>query len=204
MKHVEINNQLLMMDKYNLSAEEVLLIDLLFLASIEEGHDEYLIKYFNINCPKSNLRDLLLSLQDKGIITKQYKVPNKGQKFDPESVEFNKNFLHNYRKFSGDLGVEFYDTYPSIAWINGIDAPLKNFAKKFNSEEEFYYCYGKAIGWNLEKHKKVLDLINWAKDTKCNLLNMNIADFVISKMWNSISELKETDGSLSYNTTTYI
>lgn len=85
-----------MMEKYRLTAEEVLLIDLLFLASIEEGHKEYLVKYFTMPVTRTDLRDLLLSLQAKGIITKSYKVPDKGQKFDPECVVFNQNFLNNY------------------------------------------------------------------------------------------------------------
>lgn len=196
-----LDNQLLMMEKYHLTAEESLVIDLLFRASIEEGHPEYLVKYFTIQIDRTDLRDILISLQDKGIIVKSYKIPNKGQKFDPESVEFNKNFLHNYRKFSGELGQEFFKEYPSIAIINGNEAPLKNYAKKFNSEEEFYFQYGKAIGWKLDNHQEVIDLIKWAKDNNCTLLNMNIADFVISKMWRSVKELKEGDGVMQFDST---
>lgn len=190
-----------MMEKYHLTAEESLVIELLFLASIEEGHSEYLVKYFTIQIDRTELRDILISLQDKGIIVKSYKIPSKGQKFDPEAVEFNKNFLHNYRKFSGELGKEFFKEYPSIAIINGNEAPLKNYAKKFNSEEDFYFHYGKAIGWKLEKHLEVIELIKWAKDNNCTLLNMNIADFTISKMWRSIKELKEGDGVMQFDTT---
>ena len=190
-----------MMEKYHLTAEESLVIELLFLASIEEGHSEYLVKYFTIQIDRTELRDILISLQDKGIIVKSYKIPSKGQKFDPEAVEFNKNFLHNYRKFSGELGQEFFKEYPSIATINGNEAPLKNYAKKFNSEEDFYFHYGKAIGWKLEKHLEVIELIKWAKDNNCTLLNMNIADFTISKMWRSIKELKEGDGVMQFDTT---
>lgn len=190
-----------MMEKYHLTAEESLVIELLFLASIEEGHSEYLVKYFTIQIDRTELRDILISLQDKGIIVKSYKIPSKGQKFDPEAVEFNKNFLHNYRKFSGELGQEFFKEYPSIAIINGNEAPLKNYAKKFNSEEDFYFHYGKAIGWKLEKHLEVIELIKWAKDNNCTLLNMNIADFTISKMWRSIKELKEGDGVMQFDTT---
>lgn len=190
-----------MMEKYHLTAEESLVIELLFLASIEEGHSEYLVKYFTIQIDRTELRDILISLQDKGIIVKSYKIPSKGQKFDPEAVEFNKNFLHNYRKFSGELGQEFFKEYPSIAIINGNEAPLKNYAKKFNSEEDFYFHYGKAIGWKLEKHQEVIELIRWAKDNNCTLLNMNIADFTISKMWRSIKELKEGDGVMQFDTT---
>ena len=190
-----------MMEKYHLTAEESLVIELLFLASIEEGHSEYLVKYFTIQIDRTELRDILISLQDKGIIVKSYKIPSKGQKFDPEAVEFNKNFLHNYRKFSGELGQEFFKEYPSIAIINGNEAPLKNYAKKFNSEEDFYFHYGKAIGWKLENHLEVIELIKWAKDNNCTLLNMNIADFTISKMWRSIKELKEGDGVMQFDTT---
>lgn len=190
-----------MMEKYHLTAEESLVIELLFLASIEEGHSEYLVKYFTMQIDRTELRDILISLQDKGIIVKSYKIPSKGQKFDPESIEFNKNFLHNYRKFSGELGQEFFKEYPSIAIINGNEAPLKNYAKKFNSEEDFYFHYGKAIGWKLEKHQEVIELIKWAKDNNCTLLNMNIADFTISKMWRSIKELKEGDGVMQFDTT---
>lgn len=188
------------MEKYRLTAEEVLLIDLLFLASIEEGHKEYLVKYFTMPVTRTNLRDLLLSLQAKGIITKSYKVPDKGQKFDPECVVFNQNFLNNYRKFSGDLGAEFLMTYPHNGVINGVEVPLNNWAKKFSTEEEFYYAYGKSIGWKQDKHNEVLELIRWAKDNNCNLLNMNIADFMISKIWQNIAELKNGDGIMRFDT----
>ncbi len=193
-----------MMEKYKLSAEETLIIDLLFMASIDEGHKEYLIKYLNLPIKRIGLRELLLSLQDKGILVKQYKVPNEGELFDPETVEFNKNFLHNYRKFSGELGYEFFNVYPSIAIINGVEAPLKNFAKKFNTEEDFFFAYGKAIGWKLDKHQEIIDLIKWGKENNCKLLNMNIADFVISKMWRSIEELKTGDAVMKFDTITDI
>lgn len=187
---------------YKLTAEEALLIDLLFLSSIEEGHAEYLVKYLSFS--NTDLRKILLRLQEKQVIVKSYKVPEKGQKFDPEAVEFNKNFLNNYRKFSGELGAEFFNTYPSIGLINGNEVPLKNFAKKFNSEEEFYFQYGKAIGWKLKNHERVLDIVNWAKDNNCKLLNMNVADFVVSKMWQSIEELKNGNGVMSFDTMTAI
>lgn len=192
------------MEKYGLTAEELLVIDLLFRASIEEGHSELLVKYFTMSIKRSELRDLLESLQDKGIIVKSYKIPAKGQKFDPEAVEFNKNFLHNYRKFSGELGLEFFNEFPSIALIGGVEAPLKNYAKKFNSEEDFFYHYGKSIGWKQDKHEEIIELIRWGKENDCRLLNMNIADFVISKMWNSIAELKNGDGMMHFDSVTVL
>lgn len=185
------------MSKYSLTAEELFVIDLLFLASAEERHPEYLCEYI-INS-KINLREVLFSLQEKGIILKSWRLPNSGEPFDPETVVFNKNFISNYRKYSAELGIEFFNMYPSICIINGVEAPLKNFAKKFNSEEEFYFAYGKAIGWNPETHKKVLELVKWAKDNNCRLINMNICDFVISKMWQSIQELKDGGGTITFD-----
>ena len=188
---LSIENQLLMMEQYRLTAEESLMIELLFMAQPEEGHKESLVKYLGLPITKTGLRDILLSLQAKGIITKAYKVPDVGQTFDPESVIFNKNFLSNYRKYSGDLGAELWEAYPEIGIINGKEVRMKNFAKRFNTFEEFFYRYGKNIGWKLEKHKEVIELINWAKQNKSNLLNVNIADFVITKAWEGIKKFKE-------------
>ena len=186
-----IENQLLMMEQYRLTAEESLMIELLFLAQPEEGHVDSLIRYLGMPITKTRLRDILLSLQAKGIITKKYKVPEEGQKFDPESVIFNENFIKNYRKYSGILGAEFFEAYPSIGIINGKEVYMKNYAKRFFTEEEMFFRYGKNIGWKLDKHKEVLELIDWAKKNKCNLLNVNIADFIISKSWEGIKQFKE-------------
>ena len=205
MELLDLDQRLGLMERYNLNAEEVFALELLFLASIDEGHPEYLARYCSISKNINvSVRDLIISLQKKGVINKSFKVPKVGERLDPETINFNKTFLHNYRKFSGELGAEFFREYPSIAVINGSEAPLKNFAKKFSSEEEFYFRYGKAIGWNSEKHKHVLDLIRWGKDNGCRLLNMNIADFVVSKMWQSIEELKDGGGTISFDTLTTI
>lgn len=197
---MNLENQLSLMEKYNLTAEEVMFIDLLFSASIEEGHPEFLYRY-SVLPPsiRSNFINLLQSLKDKGIIVKSFKIPEEGTIFDPEKVEFNKNFLRNYRKYSGELGKEFLINYPSTCIINGYEVGLKNIAKKFNSVEDFFYAYGKAIGWKESEHNRVINLLRWAKDNQCRLLNMNIADFVISRMWNSIEELKNGEGVVNFD-----
>ena len=179
------------MERYKLTPEEVLMIDLLFLAQPEENHKEFLTRYLGLPITKHGLRDVLLSLQAKEVITKAYKVPEVGKTFDPESVIFNENFMHNYRKFSGDLGAELWEAYPAIAIINGKEYSMKNYAKRFTTEEDLFFRYGKNIGWKLSKHREVIDLVNWAKQNKCNLINVNIADFVISKGWESIKVFKE-------------
>lgn len=187
------------MEKYNLTAEEIMLIELLFLASIEEGHSEYLYKYLNLPIEKKDLRQLLINLQDRGVILKSYKIPQKGTTFDPESIEFNNNFLKNYRKFSGELGSEFFDEYPSTAVIQGNVVSLKNFSKVFSTEEEMFFCYGKNIGWNTDKHQEVLELIRWGKENNCNILNTNIGHFIRSKLWRDIEKYKNGDGVMTFD-----
>lgn len=199
METLEITNKLNLMEKYNLTAEEIMLVELLFLASIEEGHPEYLLTYLNLRVDKTDLRTLLISLQNKGIIVKSWKVPEKGTRFDPESIEFNKNFLNNYRKFSGELGIEFFDTYPSTAVIQGTVTSLKNFSKVFNSEEEMYFWYGKSIGWNLDRHKEVLELIRWGKENNCQILNTNIGHFIRSKLWRDIARYRDGEGVMTFD-----
>ena len=190
------------MTRYGLNAEELFIIELLLLANSELRHSEYLCKY--LEASKCDLRSILVSLQNKNIILKSYKVPDKGATFDPETVPFSKNFLTGHMKCSNELGYEFWRTYPSICVINGVEAPLKNFAKKFNSEDEFFFAYGKSIGWNIDKHREILELVKWAKENNCRLINMNIADFVVSKMWESVAEMKDGDGTITFDTLTSV
>lgn len=189
------------MAKWQLTVEELFLIHLLFLASQEENHSELLIDYYSTPIEKTSIKDLLVSLQEKGVITKETKILAPGQPFDPETVVFNKNFLKGYLKYSGELGAQLLDEYPHFVHINGMAYDIANFAKKFNSEEDFYYAYGKAIGWKPDKHEEVLDLIKWAKENT-NFLRFNICDFVIAKSWNRIQELKDGDfDNLSFDYT---
>ncbi len=188
---MEIENKLILMRDYNLTIEEEFILELLFLASEEENHSEYLIEYYNYRKDPS-LRDVLLSLQEKKIIKKSYKIPPVGSTFDITQIDFNENFINNYMKFSGILGQEFLKAYPHRLLVNGMSFDIGNFAKKFNSEQEFYYAYGKAIGWNRKKHQEVLDIIKWAK-TQPNLINGNICDFVISKAWTRLAEVRDGD-----------
>ena len=199
METLELKNKLNLMEKYNLTAEEIMLVELLFLASIEEGHSEYLSTYLSLRVDKTDLRELLVSLQNKGVIVKSWKIPPKGSRFDPESVEFNKNFLNNYRKFSGELGIEFFETYPSTAVIQGTVTSLKNFSKVFDSEEQMYFWYGKSIGWNADKHQHVLDLVRWGKENNCQILNTNIGHFIRSKLWRDIEKYRDGEGVMTFD-----
>ena len=83
-----IDTILNLMTSYNLTADELLLVYLTFLAQEEEGHPEYLANWFS-NGGKDRLHDLFESLKEKGIIHKDYNPKT----YSPDDIEFNKNFL---------------------------------------------------------------------------------------------------------------
>ena len=201
---MSVESKLSLMERYRLTTEEVFVIELLFLGGSDECHPEYLKKYVSLSIDRTSLLDTLYSLQEKGVIKKSCKFPKRGEQLDPETIDFNEKFLHNYRKFSGELGQELLAEYPKLGYINGKQFSLNNYAKKFDSFEDFAFAYGKAIGWNTEKHSHVLELIKWAKLNDSNLLVVGIGDFVISRLWENIEQQQSGDGVLYFDNTTDI
>lgn len=198
-----LESQLQLMDRYNLTAEEYLVIELLF-TSIESKSVENISAYYHLPINKTGIRDILVSLRDKGVILKSFVIPAKGASLDVDTIDFNENFMKVYRKASGELGEEFFKAYPNEAVIQGQSVALKNWAKKFKSEDEMYFQYGKAIGWNPKKHAHVLELIEWSKNHDLFGLNMNIADFIVSRMWESIEAHKDGSGAINFDNLTAI
>ena len=56
---------------------------------------------------------------------------------------------------------------------------LRNISKKFNSLDEFFFHYSSIIGHNPEKHKQIMELLEWGKEH--NHINCGILEFVISE-----------------------
>ena len=79
--------------------------------------------------------------------------------------------------------------------INGALFSARGIAKKFNSPEDFFRYYGKAIGWNIDKHNKIIELLKWEQNNDVHFINMSIATFVINENWNELEALR--DGKLA-------
>ena len=180
-----------MLERYQLTAEEWLITKLLILASVDESHPEYLIKYIQMTHIK-NFRDVLVSLQNKSVILKSYKIPNKGDKFNPEDVELNKNFMKAFYKCSGVLGQDLFMNYPYSLESGGRTFILNNITKGYKSMEDLCYDYGRIIKFNPETHKEVMKLLNFGKEH--NLITFGIVEFIKSYKWLTIKKMKE-DGS---------
>lgn len=187
-----IEEQLVILEKYRIDSNELLFISIILL--IKDGEESSFInQYFSLpsKC-RNEIRNILISLQEKGVITKEYKIPNKGERFIPEDITFNKNFVKNFYKSSFDMGKELFETYPMFGSINGNTIGLKSVSKKFDTLEDFYRYYGKTIRWNPETHDYIISLINWAKDNT-NYLCCTLANFVIDHKWLELEALQKGD-----------
>lgn len=192
---ISIKNELLLMIQYNLSIEEMFILKLIFLA--QESKSEFLELYINECNPKNELIDILKTLQDKNVLIKNQLI--KGDKFNADTLKFNKFFEKNYLKHSYEIGMDLFNKYPSIIFIDGKRCSLKNISKKYNSIEEMSYAYGKAIGFDYNKHKEVLAILQWAIEN--DLIHYGICEFIISMKWLELSQLKE-EGLSQFDTIT--
>ena len=182
---MEINTILNLLITYNITAEELLVVYLTFLARDEEGHPEYFSKWFS-NGGSIRLRPIFESLKEKGIILKDYNPDT----YDPNDIRFNKNFLKSWLKNSGEMGQELFDAYPAFLESPGKWYPLKNIAKKYDTLDQFFFAYSSAIKHNPEKHKEVMELLEWGK--KNNQINYGITEFVISHKWEELKYLRDS------------
>ena len=180
------------MEEYKLTPAEYYAVKLIFMT--QEGYSgSYLLRYLRIRENKLSFRDTLLSLQSKGIILKDWIVPEKGSKFDPLEIPLNKTFFKSFFKASLELGKELFEAYPMFVNIKGFTYSLRSFAKKFDTIEDFFRYYGKVIHWDLNLHHKILDLIKWEQDTGVGFLKMTICNFVIENKWVELEALRNGD-----------
>lgn len=197
MKVFNLEEQIVMLDKYKINSDELLFITVILL--IQEGENNpYINLYFSLpqSC-RGGIRDLLESLQHKQIITKEYKIPSKGTKFVPEDIIFNKNFVKNFYKGSFWIGKELFENYPISTVVNGIEYKLRRVSKKYDSLEDAYKAYGKAISWKPDTHRNIMQLIEWGKQNNYQFTTLD--SFIVDHDWLNIEAMK--DNSILDNNT---
>ena len=184
---LSLERELDFMIKYGLTADELYLMRLIFLA--QDGHEEYITRFFRECSLGMPILDLLTSLQQKGVINKSYTIPSKGTVFEPKDVDFNKQVLKGFLQHSEDMGMELFQAYPTMTVINGKTFSLRNIAKFYKTFDEFTFDYGKSIKFDPKKHQEILDILEWAKEN--NLIHSGIGDFIISRKWLDYQEMKD-------------
>ena len=199
MKHLTLTleEEVCLLDKYGLTPNELLVVRILLILQ-DDGEEQLFQKLMvtlkHINLP---LREVLEQLQKKEIILKSYKIPKSGEKFDPYAIPINKNFIKALYKSSFEMGKEQFDSYPQFGNINGNLIPLRGISKKFDSLEQAYFKYGKSIGFNPEKHKTIIELVDWAREN--NILNCSLASFIVNEGWHDLNALKNNGDVANIN-----
>ena len=74
-------------------------------------------------------------------------------------------------------------------YINGKIVSLKNISKIFRDLNELYFKYASIIKHNVNKHKEILDILEWAKSQ--DLVTVSLPEFIISCKWNEYKELRD-------------
>lgn len=201
MKNLTLNleEEISILSKYRITPNELTFIKTLLILQDEENEDLFKDYIESLYVCNVKLREILINLQKKEIILKSYKIPSEGESFDPYSIPFNKNFIKSLYKSSFELGKELFEIYPQMTVINGSLVTLRGVSKHFDSLEACYFRYGKAIGWNQERHEKVLDLIKWAKER--DIIKQSLSSFVINNSWLDLEAIRNGDsGNYNFDT----
>lgn len=184
----DINNELIFLEKYNLTPTELMTIRTILLA--QDNQEDYLFKFNNILTKTDvKFRDILISLQNKQIITKAYKIPNEGESFEFEDVTFNKSIVKAFYRASFELGKELFNVYPQTTIVNGVIYALRRISKKFNSLEDAFRVYGKTIRWDKELHNEIIELVKWGIDNDYSFTTLD--DFIVDNAWESIRAIRD-------------
>lgn len=196
---LSIDREIKFMIKYQLTADELFVLRLIFFA--QEGHSEYITTFFTECQLGTSLRDILTSLQIKGIINKSYAIPKEGAVFNADDVDLNKNIVNQFLQHSQDLGMELFEAYPVCTNINGRTFSLRNITKNFKDLDDMCWQYGRMIKFDQRKHEEILELLEYAKEN--DLIHSGICDFILSQGWLAL-ELYRDEGMGYFDNTTLI
>lgn len=178
------------MRDYNLTPDILYVIKVILLA--QDGEYEYLQNYAQIL--NGNLRNLIIKLQENGIILKSYKLPKEGSSFIPEEVTFNQNFLKKYYRSAFEMGEELFYTYPQSCIVNGQVFNLRSVSKKFDSLEQAFQKYAKGIHNNPELHQQIIDDVKWGIENSYGGFT-TLDRFIIDRGYEALHAIRNGEGS---------
>lgn len=184
---MNLDNELCILERYKLTPTELFTIQVILLAK-EEGEYEWLQRFAQIQ----KLRPIIESLQEKGIILKSYKIPKEGEKLVVEDIPFNQNFQKQYFRASFEMGQELFETYPQFLTINGVCYNARRVSKKFDSLEEAFAKYAKAIKYKDNIHQQIIDNIKWGIDNGYNFTTLD--DFIADNSWTALEAYRNGNG----------
>lgn len=184
---LNLENELCLLEKYKLEPTELFAVKMILLAK-EDGKYEYLQRF----AQTVKLRDILISLQNKGIILKSWKLPKEGSALEIEEIPFNQNFQKQYFRASFEIGEELFNVYPQSTIVNGLVYNLKRVSKHFDSLEDAFFKYAKYINNSPDMHSEVIELVNWGINNSYNFTTLD--SFIIDRGWLAIKAMRDGNG----------
>lgn len=181
-----IEEDLQIMQSYDITAEQLFLVKLLFIAQEENGRQSAIVDYF-VKCRHSSVPlEMLNILGEKNILVLNT-IPKKGDKLIPDNLHFTQKFLKDWFIYAHVAGKELMDKYPNyMKTAHGELLPAKNITKVYISLEAMFNAYGKSIRHSRNNHEKIMNLLRWSEEK--GLIKFGIAEFVASKKWESLEQ----------------
>jgi hypothetical protein len=178
-----LERELDIMTKFSLDANHWFVLRSLFIAK-DTGKTDYLFSYFT-NCSKTGApREILLNLKEKKILSKNYKIPEKGEPLNLDDLTFEPSFEKAYFKKSYECGKEIFEAYPHyLVMDNGKMLPARNLTSKivFKTLDDFYIFYAKTIKYDAALHEKILNSLEFAKEN--DLIKSSLVEYCVSQKW---------------------
>ena len=97
---LSLEEEIALLNKYNLDSNELLVLRCIVMLQEEK---QELLFHSLMGLHSIDFRNILVSLQNKGIVLKSDKIAEKGQPFDPYSIQLNKNFVKQLYKSLRDI-----------------------------------------------------------------------------------------------------
>lgn len=197
------------MDEYKLDAELVLVM--LLLVDVDDtiagcmnssqvtGNVK---RYFNSGLNRRTFGECIEELKKRDILGKPaMDVPSDTDvnTYNFSRLEMKGTFRKKFFAYSMAMGEELLAHYPKFGYVNDKEVPLVSI-KKCNSEDELFFRYAKMIRFDINKHKHIISLIDWAREYKTSFVNMNLESFILGRVWDAIEEFKE-GGNEGYDVT---
>jgi hypothetical protein len=108
----------------------------------------------------------------------------------PELSDRSKEILNKLFESPDFFKDSLLSVYPKFGTIKGKFYPLIT-----GDLDKLFEDYAKKIGYSIDTHKEVLEIVQWAKDKE--LLNIGIEKFILSYYWESLKELMNKDSVFS-------
>lgn len=195
---LSIDKELLLMNEFKITAEEILFLKLAFLAK----ENNYMFKtethnflLFIEQILRTSIQDILNSLNTKGIITADSYIDPEYPSID--TINFTKNFLKKYQQCDYTFGRDLFDKYPNVIYIDGKRCNAKNITRYYSDLDQFYFTYCKKIKYSKKKHLEIIKLLEWGIDN--GLVVYSMVEFVASEKWKELQQM-QTQGDGTFNT----